>query len=104
MANQTDCAVVLAQLEVSLFGQGDKGLGPLSWPYPCSPNLITEVGEDGNHCCSFCLNQFAWEYCQFLLIFIFSVMQLLLQLPCVGSNASHFLSRLVDNLVVLTHR
>lgn len=41
MVNQTNCVVVLTQLEVSFFGQDDdKILGPLSWPYPCSPNLI----------------------------------------------------------------
>ena len=61
-ADEADCWVVLALLQVAFLGKcGDQGLGPRGWPFCCLPDLVADCRENGDYVFSTCLDQFCWD-------------------------------------------
>ena len=43
VADEADCLVVLALLQVAFLGKcGGQRLGPSSWPFSCPPDFVTD--------------------------------------------------------------
>ena len=62
MADQADCSLVLALLQVGFLGKyDDKGLSTWGWPFSCLPDLVAAGRESNDYCLPTCLDQFFWD-------------------------------------------
>ena len=62
MADEANCYVILALLEVSLFGKGnDERLGSFRWPLLCFLDFLTKYCEYCDQLIPYVLEQLSWN-------------------------------------------